>query len=97
MPYCNKCGKKNDDDAEYCTKCGNYIGKGSSFEKNIDEFAEKIERTAEEFGEFVGKTVGELGRAVDRTLNPKLKKCKDCGTESSNKAIYCWKCGNKIE
>ena len=39
----------------------------------------------------------EFGRAVDRTLNPKLKKCKNCGTESSSDAIYCWKCGNNIE
>lgn len=22
MTYCPKCGKKNDDDAEYCSKCG---------------------------------------------------------------------------
>ena len=85
MPYCNKCGKKNDDDAIYCNKCANYIGKGSSFEKEIDNLAEKIERKAEEFG-----------RAVDRTLNPKLKKCKNCSTESSSYATYCWKCGNKI-
>ena len=97
MPYCDKCGKKNDDDANYCTKCANYIGRGSSFEKDIDELAEKIERKAEEFGELIGRKAEEFGRAVDRTLNPKLKKCKNCGTESSSDAIYCWKCGNNIE
>lgn len=97
MPYCYKCGKKNDDDAKYCTKCAKYICNDNSLEKNIDEFAEKLERTSEEFGEFVGKTVGEFGRAVDRTLNPKLKKCKNCGNESGSEASYCWKCGKKIE
>jgi uncharacterized membrane protein YvbJ len=96
MPYCEKCGKKNDDDANYCTKCANYIGKDNSLEKNLDKFADKIERTAEEFGEFVGKTVGEFGMVVDRTLNPKLKKCKNCGNESVSDATYCWKCGKKI-
>ena len=97
MHYCDKCGEKNDVDAKYCTKCANYIGKDNSLEKNIDEFAEKIEKTAEEFGEFLGKTVGEFGRAVDRTLNPKLKKCKNCNIEFGSDATYCWKCGNKIE
>ena len=97
MPYCDKCGKKNDDDAKYCTKCANYIGNEDSLEKNIDEFAEKLEKTAEEFGEFVGKTVGEFGRAVDRTLNPKLNKCKNCENESGSDASYCWKCGKKFE
>ena len=96
MPYCDKCGKKNDDDAEYCSKCANYIGKGSSFEKDIDEFADKIVKKAEEFGELVGRKAEEFGKAVDRTLNPELKKCKECGTESKSYATYCWKCGNKI-
>ena len=97
MPYCDKCGKKNDDDAEYCTKCANYLGKEGSLEKDIDEFAEKLARKAEEFGELIGRKAGEFGRAVERTFSPELKKCRECGTESSSEAIYCWKCGNKIE
>ena len=97
MPYCDKCGKKNDDDAEYCTKCANYIGKGSSLEKDIDEFAEKIGRKAEEIGERIGKKAEEFGKAVDRTFNPELKECKDCGTKSTSDATYCWKCGNNIK
>ena len=26
MAYCPKCGKKNEDDAEFCSKCGNPLG-----------------------------------------------------------------------
>ena len=97
MPYCDKCGKKNDDDAEYCTKCANYIGEEISFEKDLDEFAEKVGRKAEEIGERIGKKAEEFGKRVEKAFNPELKKCKECGTESSSEAIFCWKCGNNIE
>ena len=30
MVYCSKCGKKNDDDAEFCKKCGKPLKKQKS-------------------------------------------------------------------
>ena len=30
MVYCSKCGKKNDNDAEFCNKCGNSLKKTDS-------------------------------------------------------------------
>jgi uncharacterized membrane protein YvbJ len=97
MPYCTKCGKKNDDDAEYCNKCGNYIGMDSSFEKDIDEFAEKIGRKAEELGERIGKKAEEIGKSVKEAFSSEPKYCSDCKIELKDDALYCWKCGNKIE
>ena len=29
MKYCKKCGHANADDAMFCAKCGNALGKGS--------------------------------------------------------------------
>ena len=97
MSYCNKCGKKNDDDAEYCTKCGNYISKDSSLEKNIDKYAEEFGKKAERFGKHLEKKAQEFGKSMEQTFNPESKSCADCGAELKSDALYCWKCGNKIE
>ena len=97
MTYCSKCGKKNDDDAEYCNKCGNYIGKGRSLEKNIDKFAEEFGKKAEQFGKRIEKKAKEFGKSVEQSFNSKAKYCTDCGAELKSDAMFCWKCGNKIE
>ena len=61
MNYCQKCGNKNDEDAEYCNKCGNYLNKPSSFEKNIEEAAEELGRKAEAFGKrFIMVSIFEI-------------------------------------
>ena len=36
MTYCQKCGTKNEDDAEYCKKCGATLG-GPSHKKASDK------------------------------------------------------------
>lgn len=38
MVYCTKCGKKNDNDAKYCDKCGNPLySTKKSFEREIGQ------------------------------------------------------------
>ena len=95
MPYCNECGKKNDDDARYCTKCGNYIAKDSSFEKDIDKFAEEFGRKAEQFGKLIEKKAKEFAKSVEQSS--KTKHCTYCGTDIGSAAKFCWKCGKKIK
>jgi uncharacterized membrane protein YvbJ len=42
MVYCSKCGKKNEDDAEYCSKCGaSLVGKTKIHEKEWDKRCEE--------------------------------------------------------
>ena len=96
MPYCDKCGKKNDDDAEYCTKCGNYIAAGSTFEKDIENAAEEFGRKAEQFGKHIEKKAKAFAKSVEERTDSKAKQCPDCGTELKSDAIFCWKCGKKI-
>ena len=79
MTYCNECGKKNDDDAQYCTKCGNYLTKRSKWEKNIEEAAEEFGRKAERFGKRVEK------KAKDR---PKKGRWPSFIFERSNRKIH---------
>lgn len=97
MPYCNECGKKNDDDAQYCTKCGNYLAKSSSVEKDIDKFAEEFGRKAEQFGKRIEKKVKAFAKSVEESSRSTAMHCSDCGTELDSDAKFCRKCGKKIE
>lgn len=58
MTYCYNCGKKNDDDADFCSKCGTRLDdqeKKDTFEKNIKNTAKKIEEKAEKLGKSMEK------------------------------------------
>ncbi len=95
MPYCNECGKNNDDVAQYCTKCGNYIAEGSTFEKDIEKAAEEFGRKAEQFGKRMEKRFGKS--AAEEGSDSKAKHCPACGAELDSGAKFCRKCGKKIE
>ena len=58
MTYCTKCGKKNDDDAEFCSKCGAELdtnNKETSIKKHPKKTEKLIEEKAEEFGRSIEK------------------------------------------
>ena len=71
MVYCSKCGKKNDDDAEFCNKCGLILDNENiekSFEKNMKITAEKIEKKAEEFGRSMEKAGQRFEKRIEITF-----------------------------
>jgi len=52
MVYCTNCGKKNPDDAEKCSKCGEPLNKPSSIDRAVDTFSGEIDRAVDTcFGE----------------------------------------------
>lgn len=89
-------GRKMIDDAQYCTKCGNYIAEGSAFEKNIEKAAEEFGRKAEQFGKHIEKKAKAFAKSVGESSRSTEKHCSDCGTELDSDATFCWKCGKKI-
>jgi len=85
MVYCPKCGKENDENAEYCSKCGtNLISnkkshkekqeQSFSFEKQVGDFAEEVER----LGKAAGKT-------IERGMNNFGEEVKDIGKRVEKK------------
>ena len=97
MSYCSECGEKNDNYSQYCTKCGNYLAKNNSLEKNIDKFAEEFGRKAEQFGKVIEKKAKEFGKSVEKSVNSTKKKCPDCKIDLVSDAKFCWKCGKEIK
>jgi ribosomal protein L40E len=96
MVYCNECGKKNEDEAQYCTQCGNYLAKRSTFEKDIEKAAEEFGKKAEQFGKQIEKKAQAFAKSVAQSRALQVKQCSDCETELDYDALYCWKCGKKI-
>jgi uncharacterized membrane protein YvbJ len=96
MPYCNECGKKNYNDAQYCTKCGNYLNKESSIEKDINKFAEEFGRKAEQFGKRIEKKVKEFAKSVEKSSCSKEMYCQNCRTKLDINTRFCRKCGKKV-
>ena len=97
MTYCNECGKKNDDDAQYCTKCGNYLTKTSSWEKDIEKFAEDFGKKAEQFGKHIEKRAKEFAKKIEESSESNIRHCLHCNAELDRDANFCWICGKKIE
>jgi len=73
--YCPKCNKKNEDDAEYCSKCGTNLNstknsynttqaKNTSFEKQVEDFAEEIGQLGKKAGKTIETGVKNLGEEV---------------------------------
>ncbi|UCF13765.1 MAG: zinc-ribbon domain-containing protein [Thermoplasmatales archaeon] len=65
MAYCTECGKKNDDDAKYCKKCGTELIdikttdsiKSKKVDESVEEKIEKIASKFEETAERIGKRI----------------------------------------
>jgi len=67
MVYCSKCGKKNDDDAEFCSKCGIILDNENiekSLEKQVKKTAKKLEEKAEKFG----KSMDQAGKRFETRI-----------------------------
>jgi hypothetical protein len=71
MTYCIKCGKKNDDDAEFCSKCGVKLGpqdKKDSNKKQVKKTGKIIEEKAEEFGKSIEKAGIRFESKIDNSI-----------------------------
>lgn len=56
MVYCDECGKQNEDDSEYCSKCGNPLKGGNDMSRSRDN----RRRRDECFGLPHGNIIGPL-------------------------------------
>jgi ribosomal protein L40E len=87
MVICSKCGKQNEDDAEYCNKCGNPLivtkksyketkVKDSSFEKQVEDFAGGVERIGKKAGEKIEQTAKSFSKET-QDLGKRIEKATD--------------------
>jgi uncharacterized membrane protein YvbJ len=88
MVYCPKCGKKNEEDAEYCSKCGTNListktsykttqAKSTSFEKQVGDFAEEVEQIGKKASKIIeqgAKNFGEEVKDIGKRIEKEVKR-----------------------
>jgi phage shock protein PspC (stress-responsive transcriptional regulator) len=92
MVYCQKCGKKNNDDAQYCSKCGKSLtitsAKSTSFEKQIGDFAEEVEHLGKKAGKTIEqgvKNIGEEAKTIEKRVEKLIQEKSKTSDYSSSK------------
>jgi phage shock protein C len=104
MVYCSKCGNENQDDAEYCTKCGASLtstkkeyektqAKTSSFlEKQVEDFAEEVGQIGKKAGKIIeqgAKNIGEEVKDIGKRVEKEIKSGSSSYVESREyKRLY---------
>ena len=80
MVICSKCGKENNDDAQFCIKCGNSLtdrnSGSSSFEKQVEDFAAGVERVGKKTGKKIEQAVKRFGEET-QDIGKRLEKATD--------------------
>jgi hypothetical protein len=101
LVYCHKCGKKNEDNADFCFSCGTKISPDDedSFYNRIDEWGEEIGRSAERFGKKVEDVAKRVHDKVISSIERDAENSKGTGNlkekEKKQDARYCIKCSAK--
>jgi len=80
MINCPRCGKKNDDDALYCSNCGTSLtGKSAesrSFEKQVEDFADGVERVGKKAGKKIEQAAKRFGEET-QDIGKRFEKATD--------------------
>ena len=106
MVFCSNCGEKLPDDANFCTKCGFKTRHGAEAGVSVptEDVREAFSRMGVELEKAFQTAAKEIQKAV-RNVKEEHREarrgqpvvCKSCGEKSPPNAVFCTKCGEKIE
>ncbi len=105
MAFCHNCGEKLQDNALFCPKCGTKtaIGTVSNATSPSDEMREafvKMSQEMEKAFNIAAREVQTAFQAARKNVQKSIYKepivCQNCGEKNSGTAVYCFKCGNKL-
>ena len=110
MVYCSNCGTKLDDEAYFCFKCGTKTPAGRSAkvlypaDEMRDAFyqvgleLEKAFKLAAKETQAAFKKVSENVQAKNQPASSQgMTTCSSCGTQNASGAVFCTKCGIKVD
>lgn len=106
MTYCKNCGKKLNEEALFCSKCGTRTAKGE--EKNVsrssDELRAAFAKMSQELEKAFSAAAKEINAAfktasenVQKSLRKEQILCSSCGEKNPNNAVFCYNCGKRIK
>ena len=106
MVYCTNCGEKIPKDAIFCPKCGSKaaISAESMVSISSDELRESFAKMSEELERAFNIAAKEIhdafhkvGNSIQQNLNKEAIVCPNCGEKNPGTAVFCSKCGKKLE
>lgn len=106
MVYCFNCGEKLPKDAYFCPKCGFKAVRG--VEANVpsppDEVKEAFAKMGVELEKAFSLAAKEIHNAfqtarnnIQQSQSREPMVCPNCGEKNPSDAIFCSKCGKKLE
>lgn len=69
--FCSKCGEKNEDDAKFCSACGDALGGSNATQNNVDR--KSAEERADDIKKAVSQKSKESASTIFYLLKPVLK------------------------
>ena len=106
MVFCSNCGEKLPEDANFCTKCGfrTKLGVEAGVPPPTEDWREAFSKMGVEMEKAFQTAAKEIQKApknvredIRESRNRQLTVCKSCGEKSPANAIFCTKCGKKLE
>jgi hypothetical protein len=86
MANCPKCGKKNDDDAAFCTNCGTSLRSdvGSTIEQRAKQFAQDMEQMGKKAGERMAQSAKQFHETTQEKARQFELRMDQAGHQTEN-------------
>jgi predicted amidophosphoribosyltransferase len=106
MVFCSNCGEKLSDEANFCTKCGIRTKHGvevgvsvptEDLREAFSKMGVELEKAFQTAAKEIQKAVKNVREDVRDSRSRQPVACKSCGEKSPAGAVYCTKCGEKLE
>jgi rRNA maturation endonuclease Nob1 len=103
--FCSNCGKEISDNDYFCSYCGarTRIGAEKGVSYTSDDVREAFQKMGQEMEKAFQTAAKEIQKAF-KTARQNIKTqgeenitCSNCNTASPNSAVFCYKCGKKLE
>ena len=106
MVFCSNCGQKLSDDANFCTKCGFRTKHGveagvfvptEDLREAFSKMGVELEKAFQTAAKEIQKAVKNVRIDFRDSGRGQPVTCESCGEKSLAGAVYCTKCGEKLE
>lgn len=106
MAYCSNCGMGIPEDALFCPKCGtktvkgveaNVPGPSDELKAAFDKVSVELEKAFSAAAKEINVAFQTASESIKKSLHKEQVTCSNCGEKNPKNAVFCYKCGRRIE